>query len=115
MSALWLMAVVLTFQWDSQGCTAGMMLVQGTPVPASQPKSEVRLSVVKNLPAGCATTYTVPNGDYIFAIWAGQHPTTGVMLESNRCRVTVYPDKPWTTDCPGLGGNPKTPINFKVP
>ena len=116
MSALLLMAVVLTFQWDVPNCVGGMMLVQGTPVPASQPKSEVRLSVVKIMPAGsCSTTYTVPTGNYVFAIWGGQHPTTGVMQETNRCRVTVFPEQPWTTDCPGTGGTrPKTPVNFNV-
>ena len=119
MSALWLMAVVLTFQWDVPNCVGGMMLVQGTPVPANQPKSDVQLRVVKQgaaMPAGsCSTTYDVPVGSYVFAIWGGQHPTTGVMQETNRCAVVVYPDNPWTTDCPGSGGTrPKTPVNFKV-
>lgn len=117
MTPIWLMVIVLTFQWDN--CAGETMLAQGVRVPASQPKSEVRLSAVKQgaaMPAGsCSTTYDVPVGGYVFAIWGGQHQTTGAMLETNRCIVTVFPDKPWTTDCMGTTTpRPKIPGNLRI-
>ena len=112
---------MLTFQWEATGCPGGLMLVQGTPVPASQPKSEVQLRVVKQgsqMPAGfCATTLDVGPGSYVFALWAGQSPTPpNYMIESNRCAAVVYSDQPFTTDCPGsVNSGIKPPVNFRFP
>jgi hypothetical protein len=97
------------------------MLVQGSPVPDSQPKSEVQLRVVKQgsqMPIGsCTTTLDVPAGSYVFALWAGQSPTPpNYMIESNRCAVVIFPDGTKTTDCPSsVPTGIKPPTNFRFP
>lgn len=104
MTVLYLLAVLVTLRWDAPNCPGGLMVAQGTPVPANQPKASVQLRVVKQgaqMPAGqCSTQLDLQSGSYVLAVWGGQNPTTGVMQETNRCSVVVSPSSTWTTDCP---------------
>lgn len=117
-TVLALLAVLVTLKWDATGCPGGFMVAQGTPLPG-QTKSQVMLRVVKQgsqMPAGqCSTQLDLPNGSYVLALWSGQSPTTGIMQETNRCSVSVYPDKPWTTDCPDtITPVPSPPQNLRI-
>lgn len=113
MEILMLLGVVLTLQW---GPPCGGNLMQGTPVPATEPKAQVRISFVKTVPTTvCTTTVDLGPGSYVLALWFGQHPVTSVMQESNRVGVIVKPDGTWTTDSPYVPTTPPIPTNLRIP
>lgn len=108
MNTLFLLGVLITMQW---GPPCGGNVFQGVPVPANQPKAEVRLTYVQSAGTQCQSTVTVSSGVYIFAIQYGQNATTGVVVESNRIKATVNPDGTVIAD---HGPLPSPPLNLRV-
>ena len=106
--AILFLATTITLQW---GTPCGGDLAQGSPVPSSQPKAQVQLHIVKNTNGSCQTTVDVGPGSYVFAIWFGQSPTTGVLQESNRVGAVVSPTGVVTPD---HGPLPSPPTGLRI-
>jgi len=114
---LWLLAITLIISWESEGCPAGYLLMQGTPVPEPSAGYKEVLSVVKQLPEGCSTTVEVPPGSYIFALQVQDVETGELGEESDRCSVVVNPDNETiNTNCPDeVPSSLPIPVFLRVP
>lgn len=111
---LWL-GVVLTLQW---GPPCGGWLVQGTPVPVTQPKSQVDLKYIKDTVGTCTTTVSVDSGNYVFALSYGQQATAVPaysVVYSNRILVYVYSDGTVWSDSQATPPPVVSPTNLRIP